>query len=136
MPVTVSSQALVDAALREVRTYSAAQILARVQSGDPTLELVDIRDVRELQAEGTAAGAFHAPRCLLEFWVDPASPYHKPRFADEGKEFVLFCGVGWRSALAAKTLQDMGLTNVAHIAGGIEAMRQAGFAMQPPPAKS
>ena len=78
----------------------------------------DIRDVRELQADGTVVGAYHAPRCMLEFWVDPDSPYHKKLFADESREFILFCGAGWRSALAAKTLQDMGMTNVAHIDGG------------------
>jgi rhodanese-related sulfurtransferase len=72
-------------------------------------------------------GAYHAPRGMLEFWVDPASPYHKPVFADEGKEFILFCGAGWRSALATKTLQDMGMTNVAHMDGGYaEWLRQGG----------
>ena len=69
----------------------------------------------------TVPGSYHAPRCMLEFWVDPESPYHKKIFADEGKEFVLFCGAGWRSALAAKTLQDMGMANVAHIDGGFTA---------------
>ena len=83
----------------------------------PGCRFVDIRDIRELTA-GTVVGAFHAPRGMLELWVDPASPYFKPMFADESKEFVLFCGAGWRSALAAKTLQDMGMTNVAHIDGG------------------
>ena len=90
--------------------------------------LLDVRDVRELQAAGTAVGAMHAPRCLLEFWVDPASTYFKPVFADESKQLVLFCGLGWRSALAAKTLQDMGLTNVAHVEGGFAAMKAAGIA--------
>ena len=76
------------------------------------------RDVRELEHEGAIPGAFHAPRGMLEFWADPESPYHKPVFGDESKEFVLFCGAGWRSALATKALQDMGMTNVAHIDGG------------------
>jgi rhodanese-related sulfurtransferase len=84
---------------------------------DADVQIVDIRDVREL-AEGTVVNAFHAPRCMLEFWVDPESPYHKKIFADESRQFILFCGAGWRSALAAKTLQDMGMTNVAHIDGG------------------
>jgi rhodanese-related sulfurtransferase len=93
--------------------------------------LVDIRDIRELQTpEGTPVGSTHAPRGMLEFWVDPASPYHKPLWADESKEFVLFCGLGWRSALTAKTLQDMGLANIAHIDGGFKAMQEAGFAME------
>ncbi len=117
MPITKGSRALVDEAMAEVTTYSVDQVRARL--GQPGVQLVDIRDVRELAA-GTVVGAFHAPRGLLEFWVDPASPYHKPLFADESREFILFCGLGWRSALAAKALQDMGMTNVAHIDGGYE----------------
>ena len=116
MPITKGFRALVDEAMAQVTTYSVAQVRERL--ADPAVQIVDIRDVRELQAEGTVVGAYHAPRCMLEFWVDPDSPYHKKLFADEGKEFVLFCGAGWRSALAAKTLQDMGMTNVAHIDGG------------------
>lgn len=116
MPITKGYRALVDEAMAQVKTYPVEQVLARLS--DPALQLVDIRDIRELQAEGTVPGSYHAPRCMLEFWVDPQSPYHKKIFADEGKEFVLFCGAGWRSALAAKTLQDMGMTNVAHIEGG------------------
>ena len=115
MPITKSAMQLVDEAMKEVKTYSVDSVRARM--GSPDLLIVDIRDVREL-TEGTVKGAFHAPRCMLEFWVDPASPYHKKLFADESKEFVMFCGAGWRSALAAKTLQDMGMTNVAHIDGG------------------
>ena len=117
MPITKGSRALVDEAMAEVTTYSVDQVRARL--GQPGVQFVDIRDVREL-AGGTVVGAFHAPRGLLEFWVDPASPYHKPLFADESREFILFCGLGWRSALAAKALQDMGMTNVAHIDGGYE----------------
>ena len=116
MPITKGSRALVDEAMAKVKTYSAEQILSRMS--DPTLQIVDIRDVRELEREGTIVGCFNAPRGMLEFWVDPASPYFKPIFGDENKEFVLFCGAGWRSALAAKALQDMGMTNVAHIDGG------------------
>ena len=116
MPITKGYRALVDEAMAQVRTYTVDQVRARM--GQPDLQIVDIRDVRELQAEGTVPGSYHAPRCMLEFWVDPASPYFKKVFADERRELVLFCGAGWRSALAAKTLQDMGLTNVAHIDGG------------------
>lgn len=123
MPITKSARALVDEAMAQVRTYSVAQVRARLN--DPAVQLVDIRDVREL-AEGTLPGALHAPRGLLEFWVDPQSPYHKPVFADEGREFILFCGVGWRSALAAKALQDMGMTNVAHMDGGYTGWASAG----------
>ncbi|MFC6279718.1 MULTISPECIES: rhodanese-like domain-containing protein [Polaromonas] len=115
MPITKGFRALVDEAMAQVKTYSVEE--ARAKLGDPAVQLVDIRDVRELTA-GTVLGAYHAPRGMLEFWVDPESPYHKPLFADEGREFILFCGAGWRSALAAKTLQDMGMRNVAHIDGG------------------
>ena len=115
MPITKGFRALVDEAMAEVTTYLVNEVKTRLS--DPNVQIVDIRDVRELTG-GTVVGAFHAPRGMLEFWVDPASPYFKPLFADEGKEFILFCGAGWRSALAAKTLQDMGMTNVAHIDGG------------------
>ncbi len=115
MPITKGYQQLVDEAMAEVKTYSVADVQARLN--DARMQLVDIRDIREL-AEGTVVGAYHAPRGMLEFWVDPASPYHKPLFADESREFVLFCGAGWRSALATKALQEMGMTNVAHLDGG------------------
>ncbi len=115
MAITKGFRALVDEAMAQVTTYSVAQTLDKLAS--PHTQLVDIRDIREL-ADGTAVGAFHAPRGMLEFWVDPESPYHKPLFADPSKEFILFCGAGWRSALAAKALQEMGMTNVAHIDGG------------------
>ena len=123
MPITKGYRQLVDEAMAQVRTYSVAQTLQRM--ADPATQMVDIRDVRELQ-QGTVPGAFHAPRGMLEFWVDPASPYHKPIFADEGKEFILFCGAGWRSALAAKVLQEMGMGNVAHVDGGFAAWIEQG----------
>jgi rhodanese-related sulfurtransferase len=116
MTITKGYRALVDEAMAQVKTYSVADVRARM--GAPDLQIVDIRDIRELQAEGTVPGSYHAPRGMLEFWVDPESPYFKKVFAEAGKEFVLFCGAGWRSALAAKTLQDMGMKNVAHIDGG------------------
>jgi rhodanese-related sulfurtransferase len=115
MPITKGFRALVDEAMAEVKTYSVAEVKARM--ADPAVQIVDIRDIREL-ADGTVVGSFHAPRGMLEFWVDPESPYHKKIFANEAKEFILFCGAGWRSALATKALQDMGMTNVAHIDGG------------------
>lgn len=123
MPITKGFQALVDEAMAQVITYSVDQVRDRLN--DPKVQIVDIRDPRELEKEGTLPGALLAPRGMLEFWVDPASPYFKPVFADESKEFILFCGAGWRSALATKTLRDMGLTNVAHIDGGFDAWRKA-----------
>ena len=122
MPITKGFQALVDEAMAQVTTYSVGQVRARLS--DPTVQIVDIRDPRELEREGTLPGALLAPRGMLEFWVDPASPYFKAVFADESKEFILFCGAGWRSALATKTLQDMGMTNVAHIDGGFAAWKK------------
>ncbi len=93
--------------------------------GDPAVVFVDLRDPRELEREGRIPGAFHCTRGMLEFWIDPDSPYHKPIFAEE-KRFVFYCAGGWRSALAAKTAHDMGLENVAHVAGGLAAWREAG----------
>ena len=100
MPITKGYQQLVDEAMAQVTTYSVAQVCQRLS--DPKVQLVDIRDVRELEREGTVPGALLAPRGMLEFWVDPASPYFKPVFADESKEFILFCGAGWRSALTSE----------------------------------
>lgn len=125
MPITKSALTLVDEANAQITTYTVAQVRQRLGS-DPALQVVDIRDPRELEREGTVPGALLAPRGMLEFWVDPASPYFKPAFGDDSKEFVLFCGAGWRSALAAKALQDMGMRNVAHIEGGYTGWVQAG----------
>ena len=124
MPITKGCQQLVAEAMAQVRTYSVDEVKARL--GDPHVQVVDIRDVRELEREGTVPGCFNAPRGMLEFWVDPASPYYKPVFGDESREFILFCGAGWRSALATQALQAMGLTNVAHIDGGFTAWVRQG----------
>jgi rhodanese-related sulfurtransferase len=96
--------------------------------------LVDLRDIRELQRDGRVPGAFHCPRGMLEFWIDPTSPYHKPVFAQD-KRFVFFCAGGLRSALAAQTAQRMGLKPVAHIAGGFGAWKKAGGPVEAPPEK-
>jgi len=125
MPITKGFRALVDEAMAHITTYTVEQVQARL-GVDPRLQLVDIRDVRELEREGTVPGSLHAPRGMLEFWVDPDSPYHKPAFGDESLEYVLFCGAGWRSALATQTLQHMGMTNVAHIDGGFTEWAKAG----------
>ena len=91
--------------------------------------LVDIRDVRELEREGRVPGAFHAPRGMLEFWVDPASPYHKPPLATD-RTLVLFCASAWRSALSAKALKDMGVEKVAEIEGGFSAWKAGGHPVE------
>jgi rhodanese-related sulfurtransferase len=113
-------QALINEALAEVKTISAQQ--AHAMLGKRDVQFVDLRDIRELEREGIIDGAFHAPRGMLEFWVDPDSPYFKPIFGED-KKFVFFCAAGWRSALATKTVQDMGLANVMHIDGGFSAWK-------------
>ena len=110
-------KALVKAAEAKIRIISAGQAIGRLGADD--VVFVDLRDVRELQREGGIPGAFHCPRGLLEFWIDPESPYHHAIFA-EPKEFVFFCNLGWRSALAADIAQQMGL-KTCHIDGGYEA---------------
>lgn len=125
---------LVDAALAVVTTLSVDE--ARALHGRDDVQFVDLRDVRELEREGVIPGAFHAPRGMLEFWVDPESPYHKPVFNQPGKRYVLFCAAGWRSALATKTLQDMGLESVAHIDGGFGAWKESGAPTADKPIKA
>lgn len=96
---------------------------------DDGVLFVDIRDPRELEREGTIPGAFRAPRGMLEFWVDPQSPYYKPAL-DDGRTLLLFCGSGWRSALSARTLQDMGFDSVAHLDGGFAAWKAGGHPIE------
>ena len=125
---------LVDEAKARIRTLSLEE--ARARHGQSDVVFVDLRDVRELEREGMIPGAFHCPRGMLEFWIDPQSPYHKPIFAED-KRFVFFCHAGWRSALATQTAQHMGLKPVAHIAGGFGAWKKAGAPVEAPePAKS
>lgn len=101
---------------------------------DPDTLIVDLRDRRELEREGKIKGAFHCPRGMLEFWIDPTSPYHKPALA-ETKQIVFYCASAWRSALAAKTAQDMGFENIAHIEDGFGAWQKAGGAIEQVAAK-
>jgi rhodanese-related sulfurtransferase len=112
-----------------VETLTPAQAMAEYGKGD--VVFVDLRDPRELDREGKMPGAFPCTRGMLEFWIDPESPYAKPIFAED-KRFIFFCAGGWRSALAAKTAQEMGLENVAHIEGGFGAWKQAGGPAEPP----
>ena len=101
---------------------------AALHGGDDVV-FIDLRDVRELWRDGKVAGAVHVPRGMLEFWIDPASPYHKSIFAED-RRFVLYCGSGWRSALATKVAQDMGLAPVCHIDGGYTAWKNAGLPVE------
>jgi len=114
---------MVAEANQEIETISAKKAIAH--KDDPNLVLVDLRDIRELNRDGRIPGAFHAPRGMLEFWVDPASPYYKEIFGS-GKKFAFFCAGGMRSALAAQTVQRMGLEPVCHIGGGFRAWKEAG----------
>ncbi|MFT4097832.1 MAG: rhodanese-like domain-containing protein [Rhodoblastus sp.] len=121
--ITVGIKKLVDEANAEIETLTVEQAIALHGNGDVTF--VDIRDPRELERDGHVPGAFHCTRGMLEFWIDPASPYAKPKF-QEDKKFVFFCAGGLRSALAAQTAKKMGLKPVAHIAGGYGAWKKAG----------
>lgn len=99
---------------------------AKALRGKDGVQFVDIRDPRELERDGMIEGALSAPRGMLEFWVDPESPYYKPALGDGQKSLILYCASAWRSALAAKTLTDMGMTNVSHLEGGFTAWKNAG----------
>jgi rhodanese-related sulfurtransferase len=129
--ITVSFRTLVQEAEKEVETLSVAE--AMPLHGVQGVTFVDLRDVRELQREGRIPGAFHCPRGMLEFWIDPESPYHKDVFAQDSK-FVFFCGGGWRSALAAQIAQRMGLKPVAHVRGGFADWKKAGGPVEMPEA--
>ena len=120
-----SSQTLVSEALKEIKTISTDD--AYKMCNDNQCNLIDIRDIRELQNEGQVEGANHIPRGMLEFWLDPESVYFKDGKLDLNKEMVLFCAGGLRSALAAKSLKEMGFEKVSHIDGGFGAIKQSKF---------
>jgi rhodanese-related sulfurtransferase len=127
--ITTHVHALVAAAEREIETLAAGEAVAL--HGRDNVVFVDLRDIRELSREGRVPGAFHCPRGMLEFWIDPDSKYHKPVFAAD-KRFVFFCAAGQRSALATQTAQRMGLAPVAHVAGGFSAWKAAGGPVEAP----
>ncbi len=120
-----SAQSLVKAALDEIKTINTDEAVKLHK--DNRCNLIDIRDVRELERDGRVEGSHHIPRGMLEFWIDPGSPYFQQGKLDQDKEMVLFCAGGLRSALAAKTLKDMGFKKVSHIDGGFGAIRQSKF---------
>jgi rhodanese-related sulfurtransferase len=123
---------MVDEAKARIRTVSLPE--ARARHGRDDVVFVDLRDVRELEREGMIPGAFHCPRGMLEFWIDPESPYYKDVFGS-GKEFVFYCNGAWRSALAADTAQQMGLPRVAEMDGGFGAWKAAGYPVAERPTK-
>ena len=120
-----SAQQLVQEAYTEVKTINTDQAITLVKENK--CNLIDIRDVRELEKEGRVENSVHIPRGMLEFWIDPNSQYFKEGKLDLDKEMVLFCAAGARSALAAKALQDMGFEKVSHVEGGFGAIKQSDF---------
>lgn len=115
---------MIEVAERDIETMPIAEALSSLGSADTIF--IDLRDIREIQRDGLIPGAFHCPRGMLEFWVHPESPYHKPIFAEQGKKFVFYCASGWRSALATRDVQALGLSPVAHVEGGFSAWKNAG----------
>ena len=124
MKLKIGYQALINGAMAQIETVPLDRAQELLSDSDTVF--VDIRDVRELEREGMIPNALHAPRGMLEFWVDPDSPYYKPIFG-EGKRLVLYCASAWRSALATETLQKMGVPNVCHLEGGFSSWKKAGL---------
>jgi rhodanese-related sulfurtransferase len=120
-----SSQTLVEEALKNIKTLKPSEVKDLVEKKEITL--IDVRDIREIWKEGTIENSKHIPRGMLEFWLDPESSYYKTNKIKDVKKIVLFCALGWRSALATKSLVDMGFKNVAHIDGGFDALKKSGF---------
>jgi len=131
--ITTGVKQLVEAAKQEIEEISAEDAIQLLD--DDNVVIVDIRDVRELARDGKIPGAIHAPRGMLEFWVDPESPYHKDVFAQD-KKYVFHCASGWRSALATQAVQNMGLKPVAHIESGFSGWKKAGGPVEDVPEKS
>ena len=128
MPIK-SSQTLVQEALKEIKTINSDEAYELSQNND--CNLIDIRDIRELEKEGRIESSHHIPRGMLEFWLDPSSPYFKEKKIKEIKKMVLFCAIGWRSALATKALNEMGFQNAFNAEGGFEALKKEGVEIIP-----
>jgi rhodanese-related sulfurtransferase len=120
-----SSQTLVEEAKKSIETLSVHE--AKDLSDKQEITLIDVRDIRELWKEGTIENSKHIPRGMLEFWLDPESSYYKANKIKDIKKMVLFCALGWRSALATKSLVDMGFKNVAHVDGGFDSLKKSGL---------
>jgi rhodanese-related sulfurtransferase len=120
-----SSQTLVEEAIKNIETLTVSKVKELANKQEITL--IDVRDIRELWKEGTIENSKHIPRGMLEFWLDPESSYYKSNRIKSIKKMVLFCALGWRSALATKSLVDMGFKNVAHVDGGFDALKKNGF---------
>ncbi len=131
MPQTITRSVLDMVAEANAQVRVLAPEEARAMHGRDDVTFIDLRDIREVAKTGRIPGAHHIPRGMLEFWIDPASPYHKPLFTED-KTFVFYCAGGWRSALSAKSAQDMGLKPVAHIDGGFGEWAKRGYPVEPP----
>ncbi len=118
---------LLEEAEKNITTLEVQEVQALLNNEE--VKLIDIRDIREIKRDGYIPGSFHCPRGMLEFWIDPESPYHKPIFA-ENSHFIFYCAGGWRSALAANTARIMGLSPVAHMRGGFRAWKKAGYPIE------
>ena len=120
-----SSQQLVEEAQKSIETLNSDEIKKLLE--DNQITLIDVRDIRELWKEGTIENSKHIPRGMLEFWLDPESTYYQNKKIQNIKKMVLFCALGWRSALATKSLLEMGFKNVAHVNGGFDALKKSGL---------
>tara|TARA_X000000368_G_scaffold127864_1_gene100493 strand:- start:176 stop:574 length:399 start_codon:yes stop_codon:yes gene_type:complete len=120
-----SSQTLVEEAKKSIETLNSDEVKQLIQKNE--ISLIDVRDIRELWKEGTIENSTHIPRGMLEFWLDPESSYYKKNKIKDMKKMVLFCALGFRSALATKSLVDMGFKNVAHVDGGFDALKKTGL---------
>ena len=120
-----SSQKLVEEALKSIETLNSRDVKKLLEKNEITL--IDVRDIREIWKEGTIENSKHIPRGMLEFWLDPESTYYQANKINDLKKMVLFCALGWRSALATKSLLDMGFNNVAHVDGGFDALKKSGL---------
>ena len=120
-----SSQKLVEEALKSIETLNSRDVKKLLEKNEITL--IDVRDIREIWKEGTIENSKHIPRGMLEFWLDPESTYYQANKINDLKKMVLFCALGWRSALATKSLVDMGFNNVAHVDGGFDALKKSGL---------
>ena len=125
MNVKKGYKQLVAEAEQQIHAINSSELKERLKSLDESMVIIDLRDVREVKREGKIPGSLHIPRGMLEFWVDPESPYYRAEF-DKAQELVLYCNKGWRSALSAQSLQNMGIESIVHLKGGMEQWQKDG----------
>lgn len=128
MKVKKGYKQLVAEAEQQIQAIDSSELKVRLENLDESVIIIDLRDVREVKREGKIPGSLHIPRGMLEFWVDPDSPYYRTEF-DKAEELVLYCNKGWRSALSAQSLKNMGMENIVHLKGGMEQWQKDGGAV-------